>query len=232
MSEQGFTGGKLMPSDWIDVSVPIKTGMVCWPGDATVRVERVMDMGRGDPANVSTLTMTVHNGTHMDAPLHFIAAGASLDNVPFVATVGRARVIEIADPESIKPQDLRPHRIRRGERILFKTRNSTRCWATDSFVTDYVYITREAAAFLTERGVRTVGIDYLSVGAFDGDGAETHVTLLEAGVWLIEGLDLARVAPGKYDLICLPMRIVGAEGAPARAVLRPARNRKRRVTGG
>jgi len=162
-------------------------------------------------------------GTHIDAPSHFLSGGATLDALPIEATVGPARVIAIEDRESVKPAELQPHKLRRGERILLKTRNSDRCWKTRRFVKDFVFIAKEGAAWLVEGGVRTVGIDYLSVGGFKRDSVETHEILLGAGVWLIEGLRLAGVAPGKYDLICLPIRLRGAEGAPARAVLRKAR---------
>jgi arylformamidase len=156
----------------------------------------------------------------MDAPLHFIRDGAGLDTMPFSATIGPARVIQIADTESIKPGELEPHCITEGERILFKTSNSPTAWLHDSFFEDFVYISREAAAFLVKCGVQTVGVDYLSVGGFKKDGVETHQILLEAGIWLIEGLDLSQVNPGMYDLICLPIRILGSDGAPARAIIR------------
>lgn len=158
----------------------------------------------------------------MDAPLHFVRQGIGIDKLPLNTTVGRARVIEIQDTESIKPEELARHRIRRGERILFKTRNSSRGWQTDTFIEDFVFISKEAARFLAERKVRVVGVDYLSVGGFKRDGIETHRTLLEGGVWIIEGLDLSNVKPGKYDLICLPLKIEQGDGAPARAILRPA----------
>jgi arylformamidase len=148
---------------------------------------------------------------------------------PFAATIGPARVIEIQEPDSVQPEALRPHLIRRGERILLKTLNSQRCWQTDAFIKDYVHVTRAAAEFLVQHGVRTVGVDYLSVGGFARDGAEVHRILLRAGVWIIEGLDLSRVRAGRYELICLPLRIPGADGAPARAVLRPSRSRKRQA---
>jgi arylformamidase len=157
----------------------------------------------------------------MDAPLHFIRQGMGIDKMPLDTTVGRARVIEIQDTESIKPEELIHHRIRRGERILFKTRNSSRGWQTHTFIEDFVYISKEAAHFLAERKVRVVGVDYLSVGGFKRDGMETHRALLEGGVWIIEGLDLSSVKPGKYDLICLPLKIEQGDGAPARAILRP-----------
>ena len=166
--------------------------------------------------------MGSHTGTHMDAPLHFLPEGKGLHEMPFHATLGRARVIEIHDPESIKPGELRPHNIRQGERLLFKTKNSSRCWKTDTFVEDFVYISQEAARYLASVGVLTVGIDYISVGGYTNDGVETHLALLEADIWIIEGLDLSQVEPGMYELICLPLRIDGSDGAPTRAILRKA----------
>jgi arylformamidase len=212
----------VMSEDWIDVSVPLRTGMVHWPDDPPVSIERVMDVERGDVVSVSRLSMGAHTGTHMDAPLHFFRTGKSIDTMPLTATLGRARVIEIRDPELIKPEELRPYQIQRGERILFKTRNSARCWQTDDFVEDFVYISQEAARYLAAQQVQTVGVDYLSVGGFFRDGVETHHALLEAGIWIIEGLDLSSVAPGIYELVCLPLRIEGSDGAPARAILRLA----------
>jgi arylformamidase len=212
----------VMTEDWIDVSIPLRTGMVHWPDDPPVSIERVLDIERGDVVSVSRLSMSAHTGTHMDAPLHFFRTGKSIDTMPLTACLGRARVIEIRDPESIKPEELRHYQLQRGERVLFKTRNSARCWQTDDFVEDFVYISQEAARFLAAQQVQTVGVDYLSVGGFFKDGVETHHALLEAGIWIIEGLDLSSVAPGMYELICLPLKIEGSDGAPARAILRLA----------
>jgi arylformamidase len=212
----------VMTEDWIDVSIPLRTGMVHWPDDPPVSIERVQDIERGDVATVSSLSMGAHTGTHMDAPLHFFRTGKSIDTMPLTATLGRARVIEIRDPESIKPDELRPYKIQRDERILFKTRNSASYWQTDDFVEDFVYISLEAARYLAAQRVQTVGVDYLSVGGFFRDGVEIHHTLLEAGIWIIEGLNLSSVAAGIYELVCLPLKIEGGEGAPARAILRLA----------
>jgi arylformamidase len=209
-----------MTEDWIDISVPLRTGMVHWPGDPPISIEHFQDMDRGDTANVSKLNMGAHSGTHMDAPIHFLPNGKGIDAMPLSATIGRARVIEIHDPESIKPGDLHPYQIQRGERVLFKTANSGTCWQTNDFVEDFVYISQEAALYLAAQQVQTVGIDYLSVGGFHKDGVETHHALLGAGIWIIEGLDLSQVQPGVYELICLPLKIVHSDGAPARAILR------------
>ena len=209
-----------MGEGWIDISVPVQSGMVHWPKDPEIQVERIMDISRGDVCNVSHLSLGAHTGTHMDAPLHFIANGKSIDALPFEATIGAARVIQIADKESIKPQELQQQRIKAGERILFKTRNSEQSWRSNAFDEDFVYISKEGAQFLAERKVRTVGVDYLSVGGYKRDGVETHHALLGAGIWVIEGLNLATVKPGEYELICLPLKLQGAEGAPARALVR------------
>jgi arylformamidase len=194
--------------------------MVHWPDNPPVKIERMKDMDKGAICNVSVMSLGAHTGTHMDAPLHFIKSGKSLDKLPPDATIGPARVVEIKDREMVRPDELRKHNLRRGERILLKTRNSSRCWKTDAFVKDFVYISREAAQYVVDRGIRTLGVDYLSVGGFYRDGLETHRILLGAEVWIIEGINLSKVKPGKYELVCLPLKVLGSDGAPARALLR------------
>jgi arylformamidase len=210
-----------MADSWIDVSVPLHDGMVHWPDNPPVSIERALSMDRGDLCNVSKMSLGVHTGTHMDAPVHWIPGGKGIDEMPLDAVIGPARVIAIQDSVSIKPDELKAYNIQRGERVLFKTRNSGRCWSSDAFVEDFVFVAHEAARYLATLGARTIGVDYLSVGGYKLDGAETHRALLDAGIWIIEGLNLSPVAPGMYDLICLPLRLAGADGAPARALLRP-----------
>ena len=205
---------------WIDVSVPLRSGMVHWPGDPAVSIELVAAMARGDNADVTAIDIGAHTGTHMDAPSHFVAGGASLDDLDPDVVFGPARVIAISDPVAVTEAELERHDIQRGERLLFRTSNSERCWSTDDFVEDFVYVSEDAAALLAAREVRLVGIDYLSVGGFHVDGAAIHRRLLGAGVWIIEGLNLRGVTPGRYELICLPLRLAGAEGGPARVMLR------------
>jgi len=205
---------------WIDVSVSLHSGMVHWPDNPPVQIERALSIEHGDAANVSEISMGVHTGTHMDGPIHFVQEGQGLDEMPLTATIGRARVVEISDPESIKVDELHLHGLQRGERILFRTQNSARRWSTEGFMEDFVYVSQEAARYLADRGIQTVGVDYLSVGGFRKDGEETHRALLEAGIWVIEGLDLSEVEAGECELICLPVKIEQSDGAPARAILR------------
>ena len=218
MHDSGFR--KPGEEGWIDVSVPLRSGMVRWPDNPPVEIERTLDVERGDVATVSRISMGSHTGTHMDAPLHFVRGGDGMDRMPLDATMGPARVIGIEDPVSVKREELEPHGIGRGERVLFKTLNSARRWWAEDFMEDFVYVSEGAALYLAELGVRTVGVDYLSVGGFLEDGVETHQALLGAGIWVIEGLDLSGVEPGEHELICLPLKVEDGDGAPARAILR------------
>jgi arylformamidase len=204
-------------SGWIDVSVPLREGMVVFAFENNMQIERRYSMERGDMGNNSSIHMGVHTGTHMDAPRHVLANGQTIDQMPLNDAIGPARVIEIRDHKAIKAEELKQYKFEPGERILFKTLNSKRCWKTDTFMADFVYIAEDAAQLLADSGVRLVGIDYLSVG---GPGA-THRILLGAGIWLLEGLDLSAVGVGNYNLICLPLKLVRTEASPVRAVLQP-----------
>lgn len=209
-----------MSGSWIDISVPLRSGMVHWPTDQDVRLERRLALDRGDPMNLTAASMSLHTGTHMDAPLHFVAGAPGIDRMPPDATVGRARVLEFPAATAIGPAELEPHAIEAGERILLKTSNSARCWRTDEFVADFVSVTPDGARYMAGRGIRAVGIDYISIGAEGEEGDETHRVLMSAGIWIIEGLDLSAVEPGEYDLICLPLKVLDGDGAPARAIVR------------
>jgi arylformamidase len=209
-----------MNKQWIDISVPLHTGMVHWPTDPAVHIERFADMDKGAVCNVSKLELCAHAGTHMDGLNHFIKDGAPLDTLPLDAVIGPCRVIEARDPDSIKPAELKKHKLRKGERILLKTLNSKRAWWEGEFDTRFIHISKEAAWHLVDCGIRTIGIDYLSVGGYQRDGVECHQILLGAKIWIIEGLNLTKVKPGKYDLICLPVKIRNSDGAPGRAILR------------
>jgi arylformamidase len=160
--------------------------------------------------------MGSHTGTHIDAPIHFLPGGAGAEEVPLVNLLGPARVIEIKDPVAVTAEELRVHNLGVRERLLFKTSNSERCWKTSQFVHDFVSIAKDAASYLARLNTLAVGIDYLSAGS-----PETHRALLGAGVVIIEGLNLTGISQGRYELLCLPLKILGGDGAPARALLKP-----------
>ena len=197
-----------MSRAWIDISRPIVPGMPVWPGDPRVQVERVLSIAGGAKVNLSAISMCLHTGTHVDAPLHFLADGIGIGEMPLDALMGPARVIGVRGPKGIGAGQVRTWRVRLGERLLFKTGGRAPA------------LLPEAAAVLVERGVRAVGIDGLSIGPPGEEGEQTHRVLLRGGVWILEGLELSRVKPGRYELVCLPLRIPGADGAPARAILR------------
>lgn len=207
-------------NDWIDISVPLRTGMVVYPGDPPVQIGRDQDIAAGDPVTLTTISMGAHTGTHIDAPLHFIAGGPSIDRVPPAAINGRARVIEVTGKASIDLLELEDYRIEPGEIILFKTGNSL-FWADNRFHKEYTFLSTPAARYLALKQIRTAGIDYLSIGGFQQNDDEVHKILLGASIWIIESLDLSLVAPGTYELFCLPLKMEGAEAAPARAFLKP-----------
>lgn len=199
----------------IDISVAIRPEMVTYPGDPAVRLARVSSIPDGAGYNLSRLDFGVHSGTHVDAPLHFIEGAPAAESLPLEVLVGPAHVVDATSVEKhLSAVALAGLALpSEPERILFKTRNSE-LWARDSFSDDFVSLTVDGASALIELGIRLVGIDYLSIG---DEGA--HHALLGAGVVAIEGLDLRGVEPGRYTLICAPLRLVGAEGAPARAIL-------------
>jgi arylformamidase len=159
-----------MNDAWIDISVPLHNGMVAWPGDAPFEWTNTLEIAKGDACNLSQISTTTHIGTHMDAPRHYLDGAAGIEAMPLTAAIGRARVIEIRDPETIRISEIGPHRLAKGERVLFKTRNSGHAWKSHEFQKKYVHIDPEAAGHLVECRVQTVGVDYLSVGGFDSGG--------------------------------------------------------------
>jgi len=210
-------------SEWSDISYPISQDMVHWPTSPIYpHIEAVKEPSKEDKVTMFQININVHNGTHVDAPRHFIADGITIDNMPLDAMMGKARVIEVQDDESIKPGELAAYNIQPGERILFKTRNSS-LYELRRFVEDYVYISNEAAYFLKDKKVSMVGIDYLAVGSIkDMENLfEVHRTLLGSGIWIIEGINLSGIRAGQFELICLPLRISSADASPARALVKP-----------
>ena len=208
-------------SNWIDISLTIHPGMPYWPDNPAVSVEPSQCLAHGDICNVSKLTIGTHTGTHVDGLNHFIKGAIGIDKMPLDATIGKARVIKIEDPKQIKVAEIEPHNLQEGERILFKTQNSDRALQSDTFIEDFVHISTDAAKYLAQKKVRTVGVDYLSVGGYEGNVIDVHHALLGSGIWAIEGLNLSQVEPGEYELICLPIKLKNGDGGLARAILRP-----------
>ena len=214
-------------SDWIDVSAPLDPATTpTYPGDTQPKFEFLRSFDRGDKVTLSSYLMTAHAGTHVDAPLHFIDKGASIDQVPLAQLIGRVRVIDCSpDAVAIDATELNKHNWHGAERIFFRTRNSRNGWMSDpNFHQDFTYIAPDAAQLMVDAGVQLVGIDYLSAEKFGAPEARTHQILLGRQVPIVEGLDLRQAQPGDYDLIILPLKVVGHEAAPARALLRPIHN--------
>jgi arylformamidase len=203
----------------IDVSVPLDAKLPTYPNNPPFSLEAVKRIARGDSSNVSTLHMSAHTGTHVDAPRHFFDDGPGTEALSLEMLIGRARVIEVSSRTGVAAEDLSTVDLSADVRVLIKTHNS-HLWSVPEFQRDYVGVTESGAKYLVAHGVKVVGVDYLSVEQFRKAGAPAHHVLLGAGTIVIEGLDLRDVEPGVYDMYCLPLRVVGSDGAPARVVLR------------
>lgn len=217
-----------MPADskplrkYIDVSVPISSELPRWPGSPEIQFERSLDLEKGDIATDTTLQFSVHTGTHVDAPSHFIRGGKSVEQMNLEILIGEAYVALLPDEvESITAALLKNLPLPdQTSRLLLRTRNSSFWKAKGSeFQRDFVGLTVDAAQWIVNQGIQLIGVDYLSVQRYC-DGPETHQILLSAEVVVIEGLDLTAVSEGVYDIICLPIKLQGVEGAPARVILR------------
>jgi len=203
----------------IDVSVPIDDRLPIYPGNAPFDLEPVKRLARGDSSNVSTLRISAHGGTHVDAPRHFFDHGGGVEALPLDLLCGPARVVEVTTRAAITADDLAQLYVAGTTRLLIKTPNS-RLWGDSTFHADYVGVGESAAKYLVDHGIKLLGVDYLSVEPFKTPGAPTHHILLGAGTIVIEGLNLRDVEPGDYEMYCLPLCLVGSDGAPARVVLR------------
>lgn len=197
-----------------DVSVPVDERLPTWPGDPTFSRRLDSSIADGADANVSELRCGVHTGTHVDAPNHFIDGAGGIEAIDVEALVGPALVVDVGNAEAIDSKVLAEVELDGAERVLFRSRNG-RLWEQDDFASEFVAITPDGAQILLDAGVRLVGVDYLSVG-----DAATHRILLGARIVCLEGLDLRLVEPGRYDLFCGPIKLVGSDGAPARVLLR------------
>lgn len=203
-----------------DITLTISPDLPTWPGDPGVKLERVEKIEDGSNANVSRVEMGVHTGTHVDAPFHFLQDGTTVDKLNLSLLTGRAYVLHLPDVEVITAAVLEEAQIPpRTRRVLFKTRNSD-FWVKKEpdFRTDFVGLSEDGAEYLVRRGVKLVGVDYLSVAPYR-NSRPTHEKLLEAGVVIVEGLDLSEVSQGRYTIYCLPLKLANSDGAPARAIL-------------
>lgn len=213
----------LPSSGWIDVTATLDPATTpVYEGDAPMKFEYLKDMRNGDQLTLSVFSLGAHSGTHIDAPMHFVSGGASIDQVPLDPLIGPARVIDIPDSvQAIDAAELNRHEWRGAQRVIFRTRSSVRGWmASPQFHRDFAYIAPDAAQLLADAGVQMVGVDYISAEQFGSPEPLTHRILLGKDIPIVEGLALEGVTAGDYELIVLPMKVAGHEGAPARAVLR------------
>ena len=202
-----------------DISVPVRTGGLVYPGNPEIVIEGQQKISEGAGANVSRISFGSHTGTHVDAAKHFFDDGETIDQLPLDRLIGPALLIAVSDTlASVGASDLEQHDLESQTRILIRTRNSS-LLSDPEFHRDYTYLAPDGAEYLVSRGVELVGVDYLSIEQFHSGHHRTHRTLLERGVVIVEGLSLGGIAPGKYELVCLPLRLEGLDGAPARAIL-------------
>jgi arylformamidase len=201
-----------------DVSRPLQDGGVIYPGDPEIEFRAHSSIDRGDAANVTALGLGSHSGTHVDAPSHFLAGGIPVDRIPVDRLIGPAAVLDLPELASVGAADLARHDLRGHRRVLLRTRNSAAATGT-GFTRDYCALTADGAEYLIDRGVELVGIDALSIEPFGSPDFAVHLLLLGRGIVIVEGLDLSSISAGVYQLVCLPLRLQGLDGAPARAVL-------------
>jgi arylformamidase len=202
-----------------DISVPIRSGGLVYPGNPEIDITLQQAVAKGAGANVSAIRFGSHTGTHADASRHFFDDGQPVDQIPLDRLIGPALLVSFADDvRSVGAAELKAHDLRGRKRILMRTRNSA-LLSQKEFVPDYTYLAPDGAEYLVDKGIELVGIDYLSIEQFHSGHHKTHRTLLAKSVVILEGLDLSVPPPGEYQLICLPLRIEGCDGAPARAVL-------------
>lgn len=209
--------------EWIDASATLDSATTpVYEGNAPLSFKFILDMRRGDALTLSAFSLGAHSGTHIDAPQHFIADGAPIDKVSLAALVGPARVIQIPDSvQAIDAAELNRHPWKGAERVLFRTRSTSGHWMSSAvFHHDFAYVAPDAAQLLADAGVTLVGIDYISAEQYGAAAPRTHRILLGKGIPIVEGLDLSDVPAGDYDLVVLPIKVRGHEGAPARAIVR------------
>lgn len=208
-------------SAWTDVSVSIRSQMPAWPGDPPVWVREIQPFEEEDPARVSVLSMSSHTGTHVDAPAHYLRDGATIEQIPPEVGLGPAHVVHVEEAAIVEPEHLEAVDLDAIDRLLIRTRNSPALWHEDGFVETFAHLSTDTAEHLARAELDLVGIDYLSVAGYQRNETPVHQALLERGTWILEGLNLAQAPEGPVELACLPLKVEGCDGAPARAMLRP-----------
>lgn len=210
--------------NWIDITYPIFEGCTGWPDQPAVKFEEISHVHCGEGAKVSILHMSAHTGTHMDAPNHFVENAGDMASFPIEVGMGPVRIADLDAVGEIKPADLeayvaRTRPVKAGERLFFRTKNSHAFWLDKPFNYDYLAIGNAAADWLAERKILLAGVDYLSVGPYETT-PNTHRSLINAGIWIVEGLDLRDVKEGDYEVICMPLKLAGCDGSPARVLIK------------
>ena len=203
-----------------DISVPLHQDLIVWPGDSPIKIESLSSINSQHECNTSSIQISSHAGTHIDAPSHFINGGKSVDSIPLELLIGKCIVIEVSSKSLIEIEDLSGYNFCKYKRVLFKTRNSE-FWpkSPKGFSKNFVSLSTSAALYLTQFGVFLIGIDYLSIESFYSKKHSVHNILLRKEVVILEGIDLSKVVAGEYNLICLPLKVIDCDGAPARAIL-------------
>ena len=218
-----------LDNGWLDATYPIRESVPVWPGQPDVSLRKASRLDEGDTANVTVLRMAMHTGTHMDAPLHFLQNGGDITTAPTWAMMGAVRVAHLPDDvdgidrATVETWESQNGALQSGERVFFRTRNSNRDWSQEKFHEDYVAVLPDAATYLVEKGLRVVGVDYLSVAPFDNP-TDTHRILLSNNVWVIEALNLRDVAAGRYEMVATPLPLVGSDASPVRVLLKENSN--------
>jgi arylformamidase len=213
-----------LPEGWYDLSIPLKQGMPFLVLDPVPpKIYRYSDVALGSKVTMSMLEIISHTGTHIDSPLHFIPGGSTISDMDVTATIGPCRVIEIKDKKTIKVAELEKYKIKKGERLLFKTINSPTWYTSEKFFEEYVYLEGDAADYLGKIGIKLVGIDSITIGYYKDEVNihRAHVALLSNGCYILEGLAMGGVPAGYYELLCLPLLMYNGDAGPSRVILRP-----------
>ncbi|MGE5581824.1 MAG: cyclase family protein [Bacillota bacterium] len=201
-----------------DLTLELSPELLVYPGDPAVEIKELLSIERGDIVNLSAITTCLHAGTHIDAPRHFLAGGATVPELSLEHFIGKAKIFAIEGKDAVEVDDLQKFDIKRNDRVLLKTKNSA-LLSRPEFTRDYTYLSPEAAIYLADLGIQTLGFDYLTIDKFDGQDFGAHYALLRKNIAIIEGLNLRGIEPGEYQLIAMPLKVKGGNGSPVRAVL-------------